>query len=79
MPRYDWMLALRIKQILDDEIVIKLFNDLPTEIVRHDMSFDSKTEEKLVAQAESFGNSYNVFTLISQPKTNPIKTVSKTP
>ena len=63
-------------QIADpEEVVSKLFNDPSIEgIVRHDMVFKTKSGDELVASAESFCNSYAVFTLISQPR-SPSKVV----
>ena len=36
-------------------------------VIKHEMVFHSQSGEEYVTDAESFSNSYNVFTLISQP------------
>ena len=56
-------------QIADpDGAVTRVFGDPAlTGITKHEMTFTGKAGEKYVAQAESFSNSYNVFTLVSQP------------
>ena len=48
-----------------DEAVVELFTS-PTlnGVVEHEMIFESRLGKKYVAQAESFSNSYKVFTLI---------------
>lgn len=59
-------------QIADsDDAITKVFCDSPNEVVEHAMEFRSNTGKTLVADAQSFSNSYMVFTLISQPR--PIK------
>lgn len=59
-------------QIADsDDAITKVFCDSPNEVVEHEMKFRSNTAETLVADAQSFSNSYMVFTLISQPR--PLK------
>jgi hypothetical protein len=59
-------------QIADpDDAITKVFCDTPNEVVKHAMKFRSNTGETLVADAQSFSNSYLVFTLISQPR--PVK------
>jgi len=59
-------------QIADsDDIITKVFCDTPNKVVKHTMEFKRNTCDTLVADAESYSNSYNVFTLISQPQ--PIK------
>ena len=55
-------------QIADpDEAVSKLFLASSPGVVKHEMVFQSGPGEESVADAESFSNSYNVFTLISRP------------
>ena len=55
-------------QVADpDEAVTQLFADSSPGVIDHDMVFVDKSGRKFLAQAESFSNSYNVFTLISQP------------
>lgn len=57
-------------QVADPEDVIaKVFNEpQPDKVVKHQMQFKAKTGEELVADAESFSNSYAVFTLINRPQ-----------
>jgi hypothetical protein len=60
---------IRPGQIADpDDAITKVFCDTPNEVVKHEMKFRSNTGETLVADAQSFSNSYLVFTLISQPR-----------
>ena len=54
-----------------NNIITKVFCESPHKIVKHTMEFKIETGETLVADAESYSNSYNVFTLISQPQ--PLK------
>ena len=55
-------------QIADpDEAVSKVFTAPSVGVTKHEMVFLTETGEESVADAESFSNSYNVFTLISQP------------
>ncbi len=55
-------------QIADpDGAVTKLFRDSSPGVINHEMIFAGMSGQGYVAQAESFSNSYNVFTLISQP------------
>ncbi|MGA9049004.1 MAG: hypothetical protein WB588_08425 [Dehalococcoidia bacterium] len=59
-------------QIADsDDSVTKVFCDMPNKVVVHTMEFMTKSGDTLVAEAQSYSNSYNVFTLISQPQ--PLK------
>jgi hypothetical protein len=63
---------IRPGQIADpDCAVAKVFCESPNEVVEHAMKFTSNAGETLVTDAQSFSNSYLVFTLISQPR--PIK------
>ena len=50
-----------------DGIIAKLLNSPSLGVVQHEMILVDRRGKDLVAQAESFSNSYNVFTLISQP------------
>ena len=51
-----------------DDIVSQVYTDPSTDkVVKHQMHFNSKNGDSLVADAESFTNSYSVFTLITQP------------
>ena len=55
-------------QIADpDEAVTKVFTGPSPGVTQHEMVFRTESGEESVADAESFSNSYNVFTLISQP------------
>ncbi len=54
-----------------DEAVSKVFGSPDLGVVNHEMIFLSRSGEELVADAESFSNSYNVFTLISRPVRRP--------
>ena len=55
-------------QIADpDDAVSKVFMESGLGVVKHEMVFQSESGEENVTDAESFSNSYNVFTLISQP------------
>jgi len=56
------------KQRADDDAVLQLFNDPSSEIVSHEMQIESKTGEQHITKAESFCNSYNVFTLMLKPE-----------
>ena len=51
-----------------DEAVAKVFMDPNRGVVNHDIVLRDKSRRSWVAPAESFSNSYNAFTLISQPK-----------
>ena len=50
-----------------DEAVSKVFTAPSPGVTKHEMVFWSDSGEESVGDAESFSNSYNVFTLISQP------------
>ena len=55
-------------QIADpDGAISTLFTALRPVVTRHEMVFQAASGEERVVDAESFSNSYNVFTLISQP------------
>ena len=48
-------------------LFVKVFMSSSLGVVKHEMVFQSQSSEECVTDAESFSNSYNVFTLISQP------------
>ena len=50
-----------------DEAVTKLFEDSSLGVINHEMVIVDESGQEHIAQAESFSNSYNVFTLIPQP------------
>ena len=55
-------------QIADpDGVVARLFADSTMGITEHELIFADAAGRDLLAKAESFSNSYTVFTLISQP------------
>lgn len=54
-----------------DETVSTLFAAPDHGVVSHEMIFVSRSGAELVADAESFSNSYNVFSLISRPVRRP--------
>ena len=55
-------------QIADpDGVVAKLFTDSSPGVVNHDIILSDVSGQEYIAQAESFSNSYNVFTLIAEP------------
>ena len=59
---------IKLGQIADqDEAVTKVFMGSSLGVVKHEIVLKSKSGEDCLAAAESFSNSYNVFTLISQP------------
>ena len=59
---------IKPRQIADpDEAVSKVFTASNSGVTKHEMVFHTESGEESVADAESFSNSYNVFTLISQP------------
>ena len=59
-----------------DGVVKKLLNEPHLGVVSHEMRFAESSGQELVAQAESFSNSYNVFTLISQPSRRSVHSVA---
>ena len=51
-----------------DDVVTKIFNDSSIHgVIDHEMTFVSKSGKLSVANAQSFSNSYSVFTVIDQP------------
>lgn len=73
VPSQGFRLHFVPNQIADDEVVIKLFNDPSFEIVKHEMQLELENGSHFVAQAESFCNSYNVFTLVFKPEPRKLK------
>ena len=57
-------------QIADaDDVIAKIFKDPKLGgVIRHEITLASKTGKAFSVDAESFSNSYNVFTLIRQPQ-----------
>ena len=51
-----------------DDAVAKVFTDPDHGVVSHELVLGSQSGQYRVAPAESFSNSYNVFTLLSPPK-----------
>lgn len=65
-------------QIADpDGVVTKLFTDSTQGIIKHDMVLTDGSGKDYLAHAESFSNSYTVFTLISKPARRPVQPVVK--
>ena len=55
-------------QISDpDKVVSKMFNDSVSGVIKHELIVTGGSDQVYSAQAESFCNYYNVFTLMSQP------------
>jgi hypothetical protein len=52
----------------DNEELLKILKDPTTEVVRHEVQVDLGQGQCKTIKAESFGNSYNVFTLVLQPQ-----------
>ena len=50
-----------------DEAVTKLFKDSSLGVINHELVIADESGQEHIAQAESFSNSYNVFTFIPQP------------
>ena len=59
-----------------DEAVAKVFMDPNQGVVNHHIVLKDKSGQSRVAPAESFSNSYNAFTLISQPESMSIHPVT---
>ena len=59
-----------------DEAVAKVFMDPNQGVVNHHIVLKDKSGQSWVAPAESFSNSYNAFTLISQPESRSIHPVT---
>ena len=63
-------------QIADpDGVVNKLFKNSTLGVIKHEMTFADGSIQNYLAQAESFSNSYTVFTLISQPTRKSVQQV----
>ena len=63
-------------QVADpDEVVAKTFTDSILGVVNHELIIADGSGHHYSAQAESFSNSYNVFTLISQPTRKSVQPV----
>ena len=62
-------------QVADpDDVVSKLYSEPSGDrVVKHEMRFEAEGGTAMVAPAQSFSNSYVVFTLVSQPQ--PLKLV----
>ena len=64
-------------QIADpDGVVTKLFQDSSLGIIRHEVVLTDGSGQDYLAQAESFSNSYTVFTLISKPARRSVQPVA---
>lgn len=50
--------------VTEDQELLGLLNDAPTEVLKHEVQLNLGQGDFKVVRAESFGNSYNVFTLI---------------
>ena len=59
-----------------DDAVAKVFTDPNQGIVTHHIVFKDVSGRSWVAPAESFSNSYNAFTLISQPQPRSVHAVT---
>lgn len=55
---------IRPGAIIEDNELLKILSDPPTEVVKHEVQVNLGQGKAEVVNAESFGNSYNVFTLI---------------
>ena len=65
-------------QIADpDRVVTKLFKNSTLGVIKHQVILADGSGQDYLAQAESFSNSYTVFTLISEPTRNSIHPVVK--
>ena len=61
-------------QISDpDKVVSKLFNDSVSGVIKHELIVTGGSGQVYLAQAESFCNYYNVFTLMSQPNRKTVQ------
>ena len=64
-------------QVADpDKVVTKMFTDSILGVIKHELILADGSGQRYVAQAESFSNSYNVFTLISQPTRKSVQPVA---
>ena len=63
-------------QVTDpDKVVTKMFTDSISGVVKHELILTDGSDQDYLARAESFSNSYNVFTLISQPTLKAVQRV----
>ena len=63
-------------QVADpDEVVTKMLTDSILGVVNHELIIADGSGQRYSAQAESFSNSYNVFTLISQPTLKSVQRI----
>ncbi len=61
-------------QIVDpDHAVTKVFEDPESAVVCHELALVNECGRQYVSKAESFSNSYNVFTLCTQPTPKPFQ------
>ena len=58
-----------------DGVVNKLLSESHLGVVNHELRLVGTSGQELVAQAESFSNSYNVFTLIAPPFKRSVQAV----
>ncbi len=59
-----------------DEAVAKAFMDRNLGVVDHHIVIKDESGQSWVAPPESFSNSYNAFTLISQPQPRSVRVVT---
>lgn len=64
VPSAHFYRHIRPGAIVEDDELLKILNDPPTEVVRHEVQVNSGQARPEIVAAESFGNSYNVFTLV---------------
>ena len=58
------------KKVPSDEVIAKLFSDPSEGVVYHKLIITHDNGLELIAEAESFCNGYNVFSLVYPPKLN---------
>ena len=64
-------------QIADPDGALEQLRTNPSlGVTKHELAIADKASHEYVAQAESFSNSYNVFTLISQPTRRLVRSVA---
>ena len=61
-----------------DEALAKLLTNPSLGVINHEMVLAGQAGQDYIAQAESVSNSYNVFTLISQPTRKTVQSVAST-
>ena len=65
------------RQIADpDGVVVEVFNDPGLGVVEHEMIVVGRNGREYISAAESFSNSYNVFTLLSPPVRSSVHPMS---